>query len=59
MSMYQFNSYLNDIPEIEKMFYGGKSDGKPDNKSSKQKLLSNKELVVRARNKGFMAPKHY
>lgn len=51
MSMYQFSLYLNDIPEIEKMFSGGES--------SKKKPVSNKELIGRAKKRGFMTPKHY
>lgn len=51
MSMYQFNSYLNDIAELEKMFSGGKS--------TKKESISNKELINRAKKRGFMVPKHY
>jgi len=51
MSMYQFHSYLNEIPKVEKIFSGKKSDGK--------KPLSGKELVSRAKQKGLRTPKHF
>ena len=54
MSIYQFSTYLSDIAEIEKMFHGD-----PNDKSSGTKALSNKEIIERARQKGFITPKHY
>jgi len=51
MSVYQFISYMDDIPEIEKMFSGGKT--------TQRESISNKELVRRAKQKGLRVPKHY
>ena len=52
MTLYQFQSYLNNIAEIEKMFSGAGSE-------SKKEPVPNKELISRARKKGLPVPKHY
>lgn len=51
MSVYQFTSYLDDIPEIEKIFSGSKS--------TKGKSMSPEELIKRAKQKGLKTPKYY
>jgi len=51
MSPYQFSSYLDDIPELEKMFSGGKS--------TQGESISTKELIRRAKQKGLKIPKYY
>jgi len=51
MSSYQFNSYMYDISEIERMFSGSES--------SKKGSISNKELIRRAKQKGLKTPKHF
>jgi len=53
MSLYQFQSYLNNIVEIEKMFSGA-GDG-----TEKKEPVPDKELISRARQKGLRVPKHY
>ncbi len=50
MTLYQFQSYLNNIAEIEKMFSGSESKKEP---------VPDKELISRARKKGLRVPKHY
>ena len=51
MSLYQFNSYLEEIPELEKMFSGS---------GSKQKdTTTTEDLINMAKKKGIKTPKRY
>jgi len=51
MSIYQFNSYLSDISELEKMFSGGES--------TQGKSINTEDLINMARKKGIKTPKKY
>ena len=51
MSLYQFQSYLGNISEIEKMFSGGKS--------TKSIPTSTEDLIRMAESKGLKIPKKY
>jgi len=53
MSLYQFQNYLGNIAEIEKMFSGAGDE------STKKEPVTDKELIERARQKGLPVPKHY
>ena len=48
MSVYQFNSYMNDIPEIEAMFSGGQSKQKD--------TTTTEDLMKMAKKKGIKTP---
>ena len=52
ISIYQFNSYLGEIPEIEKMLSGGGGKGKADKTTTE-------ELMKMANKKGIKTPKNY
>ena len=51
MSIYQFQSYLNNIPEIEKMFSGSES--------TKSVSTNTEDLIRMAEKKGIKIPKKY
>jgi len=51
MSLYQFSSYLNDIPEIEKIFSGGEP--------TQGESTNTEDLINMARKKGIKTPKEY
>ena len=51
MSLYQFNSYLDEIPEIEKIFSGSKT--------SKKETITTEELIKMAEQKGIKTPKKF
>jgi len=51
MSPYQFSSYLDEIPEIEKMFSGGES--------TRKESISTEDLIKMAKKKGIRTPKKY
>lgn len=51
MSLYQFSSYLEEIPEIEKMFSGSES--------SKNESISTEDLIKTAQKKGLKTPTKY
>uniref|UniRef100_A0A6M3XK73 Uncharacterized protein n=1 Tax=viral metagenome TaxID=1070528 RepID=A0A6M3XK73_9ZZZZ len=51
MSLYQFSSYLDEIPELEKMFSGGKSKQKD--------TTTTEDLINMAKKKGIKTPKKY
>ena len=55
LSLYQFYSYLYEIPNVEKIFNG---DPKESNKTKKNHY-TNEELVARARKRGFITPKKF
>ncbi len=49
--MYQFGSYLDEIPEIEKIFSGGKP--------KQGESISTEDLIKTAKKKGLKTPKKY
>jgi len=51
MSLYQFNSYLEEIPELEKMFSGGKSKQKD--------TTTTEDLIDMAKKKGVKTPTNF
>lgn len=51
MSLYQFGSYLGEIPEVEKMFSGGK----PEQRES----TDIEDLINMAEKKGIKIPTKY
>lgn len=51
MSLYQFGSYLGEIPEVEKMFSGGKP--------KKEESTDIEDLISMAKSKGIRIPKKY
>ena len=51
MSFYQFSSYLDEIPELEKMFSGSKP--------KQGESTSTDDLIDMAKNKGIKTPKKY
>lgn len=51
MSIYQFTSYMDEIPEIEKIFSGGK----PKQEGS----TSTEDLIDMAKKKGVKIPTKY
>jgi hypothetical protein len=53
MSIYQFNSYLGEIAEVEKMFSGG--EAKPEGKDT----TTTEELMKRAKKAGIKTPTNY
>jgi len=55
LSLYQFYSYLYEIPNVEKIFTGNSKD----NKKSKMSKLTNKELIEKSRKLGLKVPKDY
>ena len=54
MTIYQFQNYLNNIGEIEKMKSGDKS-----NKTDPIDPVSNEDLVNRAKKLGLKVPRYY
>jgi len=51
MSLYQFNSYMSDIPEIEKIFSGGQSKQKD--------TTTTEDLMKMAKKRGIKTPKKF
>jgi len=51
MSLYQFNSYMSDIPEIEKIFSGGQSKQKD--------ITTTEDLMKMAKKRGIKTPKKF
>lgn len=51
MSLYQFSSYLDEIPEIEKIFSGGKP--------KQGESTSTEDLINMAKKKGVKIPTKY
>jgi len=52
MSIYQFSSYLGEIPEVEKMLSGNSGKGKTDKTSTE-------DLMKMANKKGIKTPTKY
>jgi hypothetical protein len=55
LSLYQFYSYLYEIPNVEKIFTGKAEDDKKSETSD----MTNEEVVERSKKSGFITPKKY
>jgi len=59
LSLYQFYSYLYEIPNIEKIFMSKAKESKEQVQQMTNKIDDNRELIKQAEKLGLKVPRYY